>query len=160
MPSEIKKHPLKKFFMLMAIWFVAIMSVFAGSVLYDQYQSSEYDAIAGPYIRTIIPEISKWDPATTKALMAPEIAATISEENFTQAMAWFSKLGTLQSMQEPKFDQIHQDQQTEIGKQTIVVYDIDAKYENGDAVINLKLLDKGDSLEIYRFDFSSEILIE
>ncbi|MDT8443120.1 MAG: hypothetical protein RQ722_02415, partial [Desulfuromonadales bacterium] len=60
----------------------------------------------------------------------------------------------------PKFDQIHQDQQTEIGKQTIVVYDIDAKYTNGDAVINLKLLDKGGSLEIYRFDFRSEILIE
>ncbi len=160
MPSVIKRHPLKKFFMLMVIWFVTIMAVFAGSVLYDQYQSSEYDAIAGPYIRTIIPEISKWDPATTKALMAPEVAATITEENFIQAMAWFSRLGALQSMQEPKFDQIHQDQQTEIGIQTIVVYDIDAKYENGDAVINLKLLDKGDSLEIYRFDFRSEILIE
>lgn len=160
MPSVTKRHPVKKFFMLMAIWFVAIMAVFAGSVLYDQYRSSDYDVIAGPYIQEIIPEISKWDPAITKALMAPEIAVTISEENFTEAMAWFSRLGALQSMQEPKFDQIHQDQQTEIGKQTIVVYDIDAKYENGDAVINLKLLDKGDSLEIYRFDFSSAILME
>jgi len=75
----IKKQPLKKFFILMAIWFVTIMAVFAGSVLYDQYQSSEYDAIAGPYIQEIIPEISKWNPAITKALMAPEVSATITD---------------------------------------------------------------------------------
>lgn len=156
----IKKQPLKKFFILMAIWFVTIMSVFAGSVLYDRYKSSEYDAIAGPYIQEIIPQISKWDPATTKALMAPEVSATIPEENFSQAMSWFSRLGALQSMEAPRFDQVHQDLETDIGIQTIVVYNIDAKYENGDAVIHLKLLDKGDSLEIYRFDFSSELLLE
>jgi hypothetical protein len=156
----IKKQPLKKFFILMAIWFVTIMAVFAGSVLYDQYQSSEYDAIAGPYIRGIIPEISKWNPAITKALMAPEVSATIPDENFDQAMAWFSRLGALQSMEAPEFDQVQQNLNTDIGIQTIVVYNIDAKYENGDAVINLKLLDKGESLEIYRFDFSSETLLE
>lgn len=156
----VKKQSLKKFFMLMIIWFVTIMAVFAGSALYDRYQASEYEAMAGPYIREIIPEISKWDPATTRALMAPEVSATIPEEDFTQALALFSRLGALQSMADPKFDQVHQDLQTDIGKQTIVVYDIDAKYENGDAVINLKLIDKGDSLEIYRFGFSSEILAE
>jgi hypothetical protein len=156
----IKKQPLKKFFILMAIWFVTIMSVFAGSVLYDQYQASEYDAIAGPYIRGIIPEISKWDPVITKALMAPEVSATIPDENFAQAMAWFSRLGALQSMEAPKFDQVQQNLNTDIGIRTIVVYNIDAKYENGDAVIKLKLFDKGESLEIYRFDFSSETLLE
>ena len=144
----------------MAIWLVTIIAVFAGSILYNQYQSTEYDAMAGPYIRKIIPEISKWDPATTRALMAPEVSATMPEEDFTRALALFSKLGVLQSMAEPKFDQVHQDLQTDIGKQTIVVYDIEAKYENGDAVINLKLLDKGDALQIYRFGVSSEILAE
>ena len=156
----IKKQPLKKFFILMAIWLVTIIAVFAGSVLYNQYQSSEYDAMAGPYIRMVIPEISKWDPATTRALMAPEVSATMPEENFTQALALFSRLGALQSMEQPKFDEVHQDMQTDIGKQTIVVYDIDATYANGDAVINLKLLDKGDSLQIYRFGVSAEILAE
>ncbi|MDH3453957.1 MAG: hypothetical protein OEL80_02345 [Desulfuromonadales bacterium] len=144
----------------MAVWLVTIIAVFAGSILYNQYQSTEYDAMAGPYIRKIIPEISKWDPATTRALMAPEVSATMPEEDFTRALALFSKLGVLQSMAEPKFDQVHQDLQTDIGKQTIVVYDIEAKYENGDAVINLKLLDKGDALQIYRFGVSSEILAE
>jgi hypothetical protein len=156
----IKKQPLKKFFILMAIWLVTIMAVFAGSILYNRHQSSGYKAMAGPYIRKIVPEISKWDPATTRSLMAPEVSATIPEENFTRALAMFSRLGALQSMAEPKFDQVHQDLQTDIGKQTIIVYDIDAKYENGDAVINLKLLDKGDSLQIYRFGVSSEILAD
>lgn len=144
----------------MAIWLVTILAVFAGSVLYDRYQASEYDVLAGPYIREIIPEISKWDSATTMALMAPEVLATIPEDNFIQTMTWFSRLGTFKGMGDPKFDQVHRDLQTDMGRQTIVVYNIDAKYENGDAVINLKLLDKGDSLEIYRFDFRSDILLQ
>lgn len=156
----VKKQPLKKLFLFVTIWFVAVMAVIAGSVLYNQYQSSEYDAIAGPYIREIIPEISKWDPAKTRALMAPEVSATIPEKNFVQAMDWFSRLGALQNMEDPKFVQLHENVQTDTGNLTIVVYDINAKYENGDAVISLKLLDKGETLEIYRFDFSSAILVK
>lgn len=63
-------------------------------------------------------------------------------------------------MEDPKFAQLHENVQTDTGNLTIVVYDINAKYENGDAVISLKLLDKGETLEIYRFDFSSAILME
>ena len=155
-----KKQPLKKFFILMAIWLVTIVAVFAGSILYDQYTSAEYNAIATPYIKKIIPELSKWDPATTKGLMAPEISASIPDENFAQAMTLFSRLGTFQSMDEAKFDQLHEGQETNIGKQTLVEYNIDAKYANGDAVINLKLLLRDDAFEIYRFNFSSEILTE
>ncbi|MBE0575426.1 MAG: hypothetical protein IH613_05960 [Desulfuromonadales bacterium] len=92
--------------------------------------------------------------------MAPEVSATIPEKTFVQAMACFSRLGALQSMEDPKFAQIHQNLQTDIGNLTIVVYNINAKYENGDAVISLKLLDKGETFEIYRFDFSSAILVE
>jgi hypothetical protein len=155
-----KKQPLKKFFILMALWLVTIIAVFAGSVIYDKYKSSEYDVIADPYIKRIIPEISKWDPVTTKQLMAPEISATIPDENFAQAMTLFSRLGALQSMDDAKFKEIHEDKETTTGKKTFVTYDINAKYENGDAVINLKLLLRNGTFEISRFDFSSEILSE
>lgn len=142
----------------MALWLVTIMAVFAGSVIYDRYQASEYDIIAGPYIKEIIPKLSQWDPAITKALMTSKVSDTIPDENFTQAMTLFSRLGALQSIGKPKFDNVQENLITKMGTLTIVEYDIDAKYENDDAVINLKLLKSNDTYEIYRFNFSSEIL--
>jgi len=155
-----KKQPLKKFFILMALWLATILAVFAGSAIYDHYKSSDYDVIADLYIKKIIPEISKWDPVATKQLMAPEISATIPDENFAQAMTLFSRLGALQSMDDAKFKELQEDKETTTGKKTFVTYNIDAKYENGDAVINLKLLLRNGTFEISRFDFSSEILSE
>jgi hypothetical protein len=155
-----KKQPLKTFFILLILWLITIIAVFAGSVLYDRHTASQYEALATPYLKRIIPEISKWDPITTKGLMAPEVSSTIPDENFAQAMTLFSQLGAFLSMDEAKFDELHEDQETKMGTQTIVEYNIDAKYENGDAVINLKLLLRDNSLEIYRFNFSSEILTE
>ncbi len=152
------KQSLKKFFILMATWLVSIMVIFAGSALYDKSQSSEYDDRAVPYINQIIPEISQWDPEKTRALIAPEVSATISEEKLTQVMGLFSRLGTLQEMAEPEFENLHLDQQTDIGKQTVVEYNIEAKYEHGDAVINLKLIDRGGSFEVYQFNVGSETL--
>lgn len=155
-----KQQSLKKFFILIAIWLVTIVAVFAGSILYDQYQATEYEDVAVPYIEKIIPEISKWDPVVTKALMAPEVSATIPEENFTQATILFSRLGALQSMDNPKFEDVHTGAQASLGDQTIVEYNVDARYENGDATINLKLLERNGSFEIYSFNFSSESLLE
>jgi hypothetical protein len=156
----VKKTSLKKFFLLMALWVAVVLVIFAGAALYDRYKTSEFDDTAGPYIMKIVPELSKWDPATTRALMAPEISAKIPEEDFIQAMALFSRLGALQSMGQPKFDTIQEILKTKIGPLTLVRYGLDAKYENGDAVITLTLVERNGSFEIYRFNFSSEILLK
>jgi hypothetical protein len=92
--------------------------------------------------------------------MVPEVSSAISEDKFTQTMTWFSKLGVLQSFQEPAFQEVDTGGKTVIGMQTIVEYEIDAKYENGDALINIKLLDRGGSLELYSVNLSSETLLE
>lgn len=155
-----KKQSLKKFFILLSLWFVTIISVIGGSFIYDHYKTSEFDAAAAPYIKIIIPKLSAWDPETTKGLMAPEVLSSIPEENIARAMTLFSRLGSLQSMDEAKFDEVHEVQEDGIGKQTLVEYNVDAKYENGDAVINLKLLSRGGTFEIYRFNISSEILLK
>jgi hypothetical protein len=154
------KQSLKKFFFMLVAWLVVIIGVIGGSALYDRYKTSEYDDRAVPYIKEVLPEISKWEPATTKALMTPEVAATIPEEQFAQAMTLFSKLGTLQRIDDPKFLDVHTGEQAEVGDQTIVEYDVDAEYANGDATINLKLLVRNDLFEIYNFNFSSETLLK
>ena len=150
---------MKKYFVLIALWVVCIVAVIVGIEFYKSYQGTEFDKTAIPYIREVIPEISTWDPETVRALMAPEIAANIPEEKFTRAMRFFSKLGALQSIDEPEFSQVNVDQDTEIGKQTIIEYTIDARYENAKAEIILQLLERGASYEIYRLNFSSELLL-
>ncbi len=92
--------------------------------------------------------------------MAAEVTTNISEKKFDQAMIWFSKLGVLQSVDEPEFVDVHVGNQEDVGVQTIVEYNIDAQYENGDATINLKLLDRDGSFEIYNFHFSAEALLK
>jgi len=152
------KQSLRKFFILMVTWLVTIIAIFAGSILYDNNQASEYHDRAVPYIKQIVPIISQWDAVKARELMAPEISAEITEEKFSQVMARFSRLGALQKIQEPEFEDLHPNQNTDIGKQTIVEYNVDAKYENGDATINLKLIDRRGALEVYQFNVSAEIL--
>jgi hypothetical protein len=77
--------------------------------------------------------------------MASEVAATITEEKFAQAMDLFSRLGQLQSVEEPKFIEVHSGKQGDIGD---------------DATINLKLLFRDGLFEIYNFNFSSEALLK
>lgn len=151
---------MKKYFVLIALWVVGIATIVGGLEVYKNYQGADFDKTAIPYIQKVIPEISQWDPEIARALMAPEISATIPEDKFIRAMSFFSKLGALQSFGEPEFDRAHVEQETDIGKQTILQYKIDAKYENAEAEIFLKLLEKGNSYEIYRFNFSSEFLLE
>ena len=150
---------MKKYFVLIALWVVSIAAAVGGLEIYRSYQGSEFDKTAIPYIRQVIPEISKWDPETARALMNPDISATIPDEKFSRAMRFFSKLGALQSIDEPEFEEAHVDQETDIGKQTIVEYKVGAQYENDEAMIFLQLVEKGDSFEIYRFNFSSELLL-
>lgn len=154
------KQSLKKFFFLLGTWFVVIVAVIGGSFLYDRYKTSEFDDRAVPYIKEVIPEISQWNPTKTKALMASEVAADISEEKFAQAMDLFSRLGQLQSVEEPKFIDVHSGKQGDIGEQTIIEYEIDVQYTNGEATINLKLLLRDGLFEIYNFNFSSEALLK
>jgi hypothetical protein len=151
---------MKKFFLMLGIWLVAILTIIVGSGVYDKFRSSDYDAAALPYVEKAVTEISKWDPATTRELMVAEVASSIPEEDFTKGMAWFSKLGALQSMDEPEFQKAYVDQATEIGKYTIVEYSTDAKYANGEATINIKLLDRNGHYEVFSFNFSSKALLE
>lgn len=150
---------MKKYFVLIALWVVSIIVAVGGLEIYKSYQGSEFDKTAIPYIRQVVPQISTWDPETVKLLMAPEIAATIPDEKFIRAMRFFSKLGALQDIDEPEFEEAHVDREMDIGKQTIIEYKIAARYENAEAEIHLQLLERGESYELYRFNYSSELLL-
>ena len=154
------KKSLRTFFILIIIWFVTIVTVIIGSIVYDRHQASEYTDTAVPYVRDIVPIVSKWEPKAIRALMVPEVSAEISEDKFAQTMVLFSKLGALQSIEDPKFEDVDTGGKTVIGMQTILEYEIDAKYENGEALINIKLLYRDGVLELYSFNVGSEVLLD
>ncbi len=151
---------MKKFFILVGVWFFTITAVVLGSIFYESYKSSEYDETAVPYIMQVIPELSKWDPEVTKKLMAPEALASIPDEKFTKILMVFAKLGKLQSIGEPKFEKLRTEDIVSGQPRTVILYTTDAKYENGDATITLRLIDNGGTFEIYRFNLSSKALFE
>lgn len=145
---------------MLAVWFVSIVSVIVGSQVYEHYQGAKYDDIAIPYIQKVIPELSKWDLETTRGLMAPEVLDAIPPEQIVQIIAVFSRMGALQSFETPEFVKIHSQGEKDSGTQTVVVYETAAKYENGDAKIVLKLLEREKSFDVFRFNLSSSTLVE
>jgi hypothetical protein len=154
------KKSLRTFFILLILWFVTITTVIIGSIVYDRYQATEFTDTAVPYVKQIIPIVSTWDTAAIRELMVAEVSAEITEDKFARTMLWFSKLGELQSMEEPDFQAVDTGGKTVIGMQTIVEYEVDAKYENGDALLNIKLLERDGSFELYSFNLSSETLLD
>jgi hypothetical protein len=154
------KKSLRTFFILVILWFITIVAVIIGSIVYDRYQASEYTDIAVPYVKKIIPIVSKWEPKAIRELMVSEVSAEIPEDKFAQTMSLFSKLGALQSIEEPQFEDVDTGGMTVIGMQTILKYEIDAKYENGEALLNIKLLYRDGILELYSFNVGSEVLLD
>lgn len=153
-----KKLNLKVFVILMVTWLLTMVSVVAGVYIYKHKQASDYDDLAVPYIKQVIPVLSQWDPESTRQLMAPEALEGISEEMFTQVLAVFSRMGELQSIEDPSFEKVYSEEETEID--TVIAYSTDAKYANGDAVIAIQLLLRDGSFEVFRFNLSSNTLTD
>ena len=116
-------------------------------------------SLQSPHIQKVIPVISSSAPVATKALIALRLPQPVQTTSMPGRWTFFPQLGALQSLEEPEFTKAHVDQETDIGQQTILEYKVDASYENGAAEIDLKLLERGGSFEIYRFNFSSEVLL-
>lgn len=151
---------MKKFALLLLAWFLVIVSVVAGSYIYSYYQAAEYDDRAVPYIRKAVPIISTWNPASTRALMAAETLEKIPEEEFDRIIGIFSRMGSLQSMETPSFKKVLAEEQTEQGSKIYVAYEVEASYSNGDALISMTLLEEDSRLEVYKFNLSSNTLVQ
>lgn len=145
---------------MVGAWLTLVLCIVAGVLVYVHLQAAQYDEAAIPYVRQVITEVSRWDPAVTRELMVAEVAAAIPQDKFERGMALFSRLGALQSMAEPEFEKVYPEEATVIGKQTIVEYNTEATYANDVATVNLKFMDRGGRFEIYRINFSSELLLE
>lgn len=150
----------KKILKWLGIILLGIILLFILVAAYTGYKQSEYKETAVPYIKEVIPAISEWDTEKAKPFFVPSTFDNVSQEEFEKLFRWFSKLGRLQSIEKPEFNQIHSGATVREGANTIVTYTVLAHYENGDAQITIRLLDLGDTFEIYHFNVNSTALIE
>lgn len=151
---------MKKLAIILGSMFSVIVVVIAIINIYTWHKSQKYEETAVPYIKTVIPELSKWDTKSIKGYMAPKVLEQTTDETFTKVIDFFSKLGRLKSFEDPDFSKAYTGSNAEEGTQTIITYTVDAVYENGDAEITLALLESGDSYKIYKFHISSIALVE
>jgi len=145
---------------VLGIIFLFIIILFGSVGIYTYMKSSEYSETAVPYINEKIPELSTWDHEVAKKHLAPGILAETKDEDLEKLMRWFSKLGALQSIEEPQFINVSSSATIANGQQTIATYTIIAHYENGDAAITMGLLEVEDGFKIYQFHLNSNALID
>lgn len=143
---------MKKVLVILGLVLLAAIIIISSNKIYTYYKSSQYQDTAVPYIKMVVPEISKWDPETIKGYMPPESLKNTPEEKIIKIVNYLSRLGVLKSMEEPIFSHVVP------GETTIVTYKIDAEYEKGAAVITISLLSRGDLFQVYKFDINSMAL--
>ena len=127
---------------------------------YADQKESQYLTTAVPYVKMVIPELSKWDPVIARQHMSAAFMQEISAENFDKVSRAMSQLGVLQEMDEPRFGEIYSGDTPGGEKQTIISYLVDARYATGDAKITLGLIDNAGAFKVYRFNVESEALAQ
>ena len=150
---------LKKIFIGLGVIFsIILIAIF---IMFLSTKSiSEYNKTAIPYIKKVIPEISKWDANITKKYMAPKVIKNIKDKDLNRIMSYLSKLGKLKKIDEPKPLGVFTNTKMDGSKRTFIRYLTNAKYEHGDVNITIILLDTNPSFKIYRFDFHSMALLK
>jgi hypothetical protein len=151
---------IKKILIVMGFLLLLIILFIAGLAIWTWYKSSSYEKTAVPYIKNAIIEISKWDPDVISSYMSPDVRKEIIETEFTDLVRVFSKMGILISIDEPQFKTVTISRSKEHGAMKLVSYVVEAKYENGDATIDITLKDMGDTFNIHSFNLYSMALFK
>lgn len=151
---------MKKLIIILSAVLSVIIIAFATINIYTWHQSSKYEETAVPYVKMVVPEISKWNPEKIIEYMPAESLKTTPKEDIVKIVKYLSKLGALIKMEEPNYSKVFSGPTVEGVQNTIVTYTVDAEYERGDAVVTINLLDKGDSFRVYNFHFNSMALAE
>ncbi len=158
-PQPESRKSLKRFFTMIGVWLVVMASLIIGFHLHERSKAAEYDDTAIPYLKRVVPEISRWDLETTRAFMAAEALKNIPDEQYAKIITLFSRMGVLQSFEEPEFEKTYTANLPN-GPETIISYEVEAKYANGDAHLDFKLIEDSGSYQIYLFNLSSKALTE
>jgi hypothetical protein len=137
-----------------------VILLFALIGLWTWKVQNDYESTAVPYLRAVVPEIATWDPDILWANFDEEVKGTINRDEYDKVIKYFSTLGSLESLGHPEFRQVTSSATIRTGTNKFVVYQIPAEFENGDATINVTLLDLEGEFSIASFKIDSMAFAE
>ncbi len=144
--------------LLLIILLIALLFALIG--LWTWKVQSDYESTAVPYLRSVIPKITTWEPEAAWNFFDDEVRRLINREDHDKIMRYLSSLGELKFLASPQFQQVTSSATLRTGTKKLVYYTIPATFENGDATINVALLDRDDTFSIYYFRVNSMALVE
>lgn len=141
----------------LAILFISLATIAAtiigGFHYYSAQKEAQYKQTAVPYVKRVIPELSKWDPEITRKYLSAQAKEKYSDDVFNRTIEALSAIGTLQEMGEPQFEEIYSS-----NRETVISYTVKTKYSKGDAIFTLSLLDSDGNIEVDTFYVQSQAL--
>lgn len=140
--------------------FLFFVIAFAAVIFWVLSQQSEYESTAVPYIESVIPDITTWDPEVIWAYYDQDVKDLISKDENDKFIRYVSKLGGLESLGTPQFQRVESSASTGSGTRKFIFYSIPAKFDNGDASIDLTVLDRKGEFSIYHFRINSMAFLD
>ncbi len=154
-PSAVKKVA-KGCLYVFAVFILGVIAL----VIWVLGEQSEYESTAVPYIEKLIPKIATWDPNVVWDHYDQEVKSSISKEDNEKVVRFMSKLGELESTDTPEFQMVSTSASTSSGARKLVTYKIAARFESGDASIELTLVDRDGEFSVYHFKINSMVFVE
>lgn len=150
---------IRKVLKFTAIAIVVIAVILAGAIflsgVFRGYRMALYQETAIPYIKMVIPQMSKWEVALYKSYLWEKARRPEYDEAFNKTVSRYSKIGALRNIEEPQF--LYYDGRVARGSLKVVTYSVKAHYANGDALITIKLLDTDSGFQVFHFNLESPV---
>jgi len=125
---------------------------------YGYVQGKRFDPKVVPYVEQVVPQLSRWDVATTKALLDEEALRRVSDDDLKKMMDYLARIGELESTEKPLFKSTSKAMTTGAVERDVVSYQVKAEYSSGPAEITLSLVDRDGSYGLLHFNFQSQAL--
>jgi len=123
-------------------------------------KADRYEATAIPYLESAIPELTSWRYERLRPLLSPAAKLDFENEKMRQAYQHFERLGQFESMDKPRYTTSHSGVSEVLGDIEVVGYQVPLEFDNGPAIIKIKLIADGASYYIHHFGIHSEIFSE
>jgi hypothetical protein len=149
----------KRVSLLLVLSFVASFHTSAESLLKPM---SYYNDELIPYVQESAEIFSTWDYVQVISIMHPKVATTENQQWIIDSLDLFSKLGVLKVLGKPKLISLTSGSNKLLGKYVEIVYRLIGFYQNGEALVDIKVIDNNDETKILHFGvhFSSKFVEE
>ena len=147
---------MKKILMILGSVFALIILIIGGLILSFNLDQKEFDKTAKPYIENNIGKITTWDYKKFKALLTSDAQEAFETEDGKKTIKFFSKLGKPVEFSDAELQHIQNSTDTD---KDILIYNINGKFENGEALLTITLNYRENSYLIRHININSNAFL-